>query len=169
MGVRCLVPIDPPRIHETVGRLMGLHVADAAAGQVGTQAELFVRASLIMALQPVGIHAFPGRMVRREIQLVKGVHLACDLVLLEDLESHGTEGIVQVVAHLRDRMQPALPWKDSGNRTVKIRRHFRGFQLQIRPLCVNPFRDLPLCLVEPCSHFGAKLRNQIRKLLHQKT
>ena len=100
-----------------------------------------------MAFEPVGIHAFPGRMVLREIQLIKGIHLACDLVLLKNLESHGTEGVVQVVAHLCDRMQPSRTGWSSRNGTIKIRRNFRGLQLQGRPLCINQFRYLILGLV----------------------
>ena len=94
MGIRGLVPVDAPGIYETVRGLVGLHVADAAAGEVGTQTELLICASGVMPFQPVGVHALSRRMVLGEIQLVKGVQLACDIIFLKNLKAHGTEGVV---------------------------------------------------------------------------
>ena len=129
MGIRRLIQVNPPRIHKTVRGLVGLHVADASAGQVGTQAELLVGASAVMPRDPVGIHALPGRMVRREIQLVKSVQLTGNLVLLKDLKPHRPERVVQIVAHLGNGMEAAAGGHDARNRTVKVRGNLGCLQL----------------------------------------
>ena len=65
-GVGGLVAVYPARVHEAVGGLVGLHIADGAAGQVGPQAQLFPALALVMALQPIGVHALSGGMVGGE-------------------------------------------------------------------------------------------------------
>ena len=73
MSIRRLIPVNTPRIYKPIGRLMRLHVTDTSASQMGTQTKFFIRTSAVMSLQPIGIHALSGRMVRREIQLIKGI------------------------------------------------------------------------------------------------
>ena len=147
---------------------MCLHVADASSGQMRTQTEFFVRTSAVVSLQPVSIHTLAGGMVRREVQFVKSIHLACDLIFLKNLKSHGAECIVQVITHLCDGMKSARGRHDSRDRTVKVRGYFRSLQLQFYPLFIDQFLDLIFCLIQKFSHLRAKRHIQCRDLFHQK-
>ena len=168
MGIRRLVSVYTSRVHEPVRRLVRLHIADTSACQMGAKAELLVCASAVMAFQPVGIHALPGRMVGRKVQFIERIHLTCDLILFKNLKSHGAERIVQVIAHLRDRMKSPAGRKNPRNRAVKIGGYFRSFQLQLHSLFIDQFLDLVLRLIQQFSHFRTNGYVQRRDIFHQK-
>ena len=151
-GVGGLIAVHPAGVHEAVGGLVGLHIADGAAGQVGPQAQLVPALALVVALQPIGVHALPGGVVGGEVQVVEAVQLAGDVGLLEDLEAHGPERVVQVVAHLGDGVQAAGQGGGAGDGDVEVRVHLGGLQLQLLPLGFQQLRQLGLGLVHGLAH-----------------
>ena len=169
MRVRCLISVHATRIYETIRRFVCLHIANTSACQMRTKAKLLIRASAVMSFQPVCVHTLTRRMIRRKIQFIKRIHFTCDLVFLEHLESHRTERIVQVITHLRDRVKSAACRQDTRNRTVKIRRHFRSFQLQLHPLLIDQVLHFIFRLIQKFSHLRTKRHIHCRDLFHQKT
>ena len=105
-------------------------------------------------------------MVLGEIELVKSIQLTGDIVLLENLKSHGAEGIIEVIAHLCDGVKAAAQRQIARYGTVKIRRHFGSFQLQFHPLVVDQFCNMVLGLVQHFSHLGTKSCIEIGELFH---
>ena len=89
----------------------------------GKRTELKLKASEVMAGKPVRIHALTGRMVLREIQLIERIQLACDVVLLINLKSHGAKRVIEVVAHLRNRMKSSVHRHNARYAAVEIRRN----------------------------------------------
>ena len=95
-----LVAIDPPRVNEAERRFMSTHVAHAGAGQMRSQAEPLSAALFRIAIDPVGVHALSGRVVRREVQPVEVKQLARYLGPVVDLEAERAEGVVEVIKGL---------------------------------------------------------------------
>ena len=166
-GVGGLVAVYPARVHEAIGGLVGLHIADGAAGQMGPQAQLFPALALVVAIQPIGVHALPGGVVGGEVQVVEAVQLAGDVGLLEDLEAHGPERVVQVVAHLGDGVQAAGQGGRTGHGDVEVRVHLGGLQLQLLPLGLQQLRQLGLGLVHGLAHLRPQAYVQPGQLLQK--
>jgi len=55
---------------------------------------------------------------------------------------------------LRDRVKSAACRQDTRNRTVKIRRHFRSFQLQLHPLLIDQVLHFIFRLIQKFSSMG---------------
>ena len=106
-------------------------------------------------------------MVGREVQVVEAVQLAGDVVLLEDLEAHGAEGVVQVVAHLGDGVQAAGQGGRTGHGDVEVRVHLRRLQLQLLPLGFQQLRQLGLGLVHGLAHLRPQTHVQPGQLLQK--
>ena len=146
---------------------MRLHIADGAAGQVRAQAELVPALTLVVPLEPVGIHAFTGGMVRGEVEVIEREQLAGDVALLIDLKAHGAERVVQVIAHLRDGVQAARERTDAGHGDVKVGRDLGSLHLQLRAALVDQLSQLRLRVVDGLAHLGADGRVELRQLLEQ--
>ena len=146
---------------------MGLHVADGAAGQMGPQAQLLPAFPLVVTLQPVGVHALAGGMVGGKVQVVEAVQLAGDVILLIDLEAHGAEGVVQVVAHLGDGVQPTAEGQRPGHGDVEVGGDLRCLHLQLVPALLQQLRQLALGLVHSLAHLRTQGHVQLGQLLQQ--
>ena len=166
-GIRRLVAVHLTGVHEPVGRLVGLQIPHGAAGQMGTQAQLVPALALVVPGQPVGVHALAGGMVGREVQVVEAVQLAGDVVLLEDLEAHGAEGVVQVVAHLGDGVQAAAEGHGARHGDVEVGIHLGGLHLQLVTPRVQQGGQLSLHLIDGLAHLRAQGHVQLGQLLHQ--
>ena len=166
-GVGGLIAVDAAGIDEPVGRFVGAHVAYALSGQVGTQAQLLVRVAGVMSFQPVGIHALPRRMGGRKVQCIECGELTGDVIALEDLESHGAERVVQVIAHLGDGMKSACEGLRSRYGPVEVGRDLGALQFQFIPSRVDKLAERVLRLVDRLPEFPAFLRKEIRQFLHQ--
>ena len=69
-----------------------------------------------------------GHAALLRVLVVEAVQLAGDVVLLEDLEAHGAEGVVQVVAHLGDGMQAAAEGHGARYGDVEVGIHLGELQ-----------------------------------------
>ena len=87
-GIGSFVAVNMTGINKAVRGLVCLHIAHTSSCQMRTEAKLFICITLVVSLEPVCIHAFAGRMIRREIKVVEGIHFACDIVLLKYLKAH---------------------------------------------------------------------------------
>ena len=166
-GVGGLVAVHLAGVYEAIGWLVGLKIADGAAGQVRTQAQLVPALAAVVALQPIGVHAFPGGMVGREVQVIEAVQLAGDIILLKDLKAHGTECVVQIVAHLGDGVQPAAQRLDARHGDIEIGIHLRGLHLQLAAPLIQQLRQLSLDLIDGLAHLGTQGNVQLGQLLQQ--
>ena len=146
---------------------MGLHIPHGAAGEVGTQAELIPALALVVALQPVGVHALTGGVVGGEVQIVEAVQLAGNVGLLKDLEAHGAEGVVEVVAHLGDGVQATGRRQDAGDGDIEVRRYLGGLQLQLLPPLIQQRRQLGLGLIHRLAHLRPQGGVQLGQFLQQ--
>ena len=120
-----------------------------------------------MARQPIGVHALAGGMVGGEVQVVEAVELAGDVILLKDLKAHGTEGVIQVVAHLGDGVQTTAEGHGAGDGDVKVRVHLGGLHLQLVTALVQQGGQLSFHLVDGLAHLRAQGYVQLGQLLHQ--
>ena len=166
-GIGGLVTVHPAGVHEAIGGLVGLHIPHGAAGEVGTQAELIPALALVVALQPVGVHALTGGVVGGEVQIVEAVQLAGNVGLLKDLEAHGAEGVVEVVAHLGDGVQAPGRRQDAGDGDIEVRRYLGGLQLQLLPPLIQQRRQLGLGLIHRLAHFRPQGGVQLGQFLQQ--
>ena len=134
---------------------------------MGPQAQLVPAFALVMARQPIGVHALAGGMVGGEVQVVEAVELAGDVILLKDLKAHGTEGVIQVVAHLGDGVQTTAEGHGAGDGDVKVRVHLGGLHLQLVTALVQQSGQLSFHLVDGLAHLGSQGYVQLGQLLHQ--
>ena len=167
-GIGGLVAVHPAGVHEAIGGLVGLHIAHGAAGEVGAQAELVPALALVMARQPIGVHALPGGMVGGEVQIVETVELAGDVVLLVDFKAHGAEGIVEVIAHLGDGVQPSGGRQIAGDGDVEVRVNLGSLQLQVVSVLLDELGELGLGLVHSLAHLRTQGNIQLGHLLQQR-
>ena len=166
-GIGGLVSIYSSGIYESVRGLVCLHIANAVTGQVGTQTKLFVCRTRIVSLQPIGIHTLTRGVIGREIQIIKSVIFTCDLGTREDLKAHGTECIVQVIAHLCDGMKTADLGLKAGNRTVKILGNGGRLELYRLASALDLLGEEIFDVVDSLSHFRAKRNVKLRDLLEK--
>ena len=117
--------------------------------------------------QPVGVHALAGGVVGREVQVVEAVQLAGDVVLLEDLEAHGAEGVVQVVAHLGDGVQAAAEGHGARHGDVEVGIHLGRLHFQLVTPRVQQGGQLTLHLIDGLAHLRTQGYVQLGQLLHQ--
>ena len=112
-SIRILVTVYAARIDETCRCTVFSQVTDRTAGEVRTQAKSFCPLLVFGTLNPIGIHRLSCRMVRWEIQIIKGEHFAADIIFAKYFKAQGEKGIVQVILHLRDRMECTLAYSVS--------------------------------------------------------
>ena len=106
-------------------------------------------------------------MIRREVQIVEAVQLTGDVVLLVDLEAHGAESVVQVVAHLGDGVQAAAEGQRARHGDVEVRVDLRGLHLQLVTPRVQQGGELALYLIHRLAHLRSQRHIQLGQLLHQ--
>ena len=164
-GVGGFVAVHMAGIDEAIGRLVGLQIADGAAGQVGTQAQAVAAAALLVAFNPIGVHALAGRMIGREVQLVKAVQLAGNIVFLKDLKAHGAERVVQIIAHLGNGVQAAAEGTDARHGNIKVGGHLGGFHFQFVAALVDQGGQLALDLIDSLAHFRTHRHIQLGQFL----
>ena len=146
---------------------MRLHIADGAAGQMGPQAQLVPALALVVSGQPVGVHALPGGMVGREVQVVEAVQLAGDVVLLIDLKAHGAEGVVQVVAHLGNGVQAAAGGQYTRHGDIEVGIDLGRLHLQLVAALIQQLGQLGLGLIHRLAHLRTQGHVQLGQLLQQ--
>ena len=134
---------------------------------MGAQAQLVPALALVVALQPIGIHALAGGMVGGEVQVVEAVQLAGDVVLLENFKAHGAERVVQVIAHLGDGVQAAAGGQDARHGDVEVGVHLGCLHLQLIAAVIQQLGQLGLCLVHRLAHLGTQGDVQLGQLLQQ--
>ena len=104
-------------------------------------------------------------MVGREVQVIEAVQLAGDIILLKDLKAHGAEGVVQIVAHLGDGVQPAAQRLDARHGDIEIGVYLRGLHL-VAPL-IQQLRQLGFDLIDGLAHLGTQGNVQLGQLFQQ--
>ena len=152
--VRRLVPVDPAGVDEAERRLARPQIPHARAGQVRPQAQPVAAAPGVVPGEPVRVHALARRVLRREVEIVERVKLAGDLGLLKNFKAHRAEGVVQVVAHLSDRVKRATARRSPGDGEVEVRRYRRGGKAYRLPARLDQRREMIFQLVRRPPHFG---------------
>ena len=166
-GIGGLVAVHTAGIDKAVGGLVCLQIADRAAREVGTQAELIPALALVMTGQPVGVHALPGGMVGGEVQVVEAIELAGNVVLLVYFKAHGAEGVVEIVAHLGNGVQAACGGQKAGNGDIEVRVNLGSLQLQVVSVLLDKLGELGLGLIHGLAHLRTQGHIQLGHFLQQ--
>ena len=107
-GIRILVTVYTTRIYETCRCAVFPQITNGTAGEVWTEAKSLRPLFVLGTFNPIGIHRLSCRMVRWEIQIIKGEQFAADIIFAKYFKAQGEKGIVQVILHLRNRMECTL-------------------------------------------------------------
>ena len=106
-------------------------------------------------------------MLRREIETVKGVILTRDFVFREYFKTERHKGVVQVIAHLLDRVQAAVQGRDAGQGKIRFKVEGAGFIQQLLQLHVERVRQRRFSPVCCLSCLAAGIRIQFAELFQK--